>query len=467
MARDSEERTPRRLRRASTMRLVWPALQAATDYAVLAGAVMLAYYVRFHLDAFTRVVPVIYGMAPVEPYLQSALFAAGFWVLFMALRGVYATSLLPSLPRDIGGALLNFFFAFAVLVALLFFYRDYPYSRVVAVLSLLFGGALLVLARALLHTLRRAVSPDRPLHRALVIGPHAEGFEQRIGRAAQGLSVALTLPGDTIPGDLEELVEARELDTVVFAFDFAAIDRARRWMDRLGGRRLQFIFAPAPSELLAGRIATLRIGPQPLIRLRELPFAGWNGVIKRGFDLAAGGLLLLLSLPVQGLVALAVGLTSRGPILYRQTRVGLDGRAFTMLKFRTMRRDAETRTGPVWAEPGDARVTAVGRFLRRFSLDELPQLVNVVRGEMSLVGPRPERPEFVEQFRGEVPRYAERHRVRCGMTGWAQVNGLRGQAPIEERTRYDLFYIENWSLGLDLWILLRTLHAVLFGRDAY
>ena len=159
--------------------------------------------------------------------------------------------------------------------------------------------------------------------------------------------------------------------------------------------------------------------------------------------------------------------SSPGPILYRQPRLGRDHDSFDMLKFRTMRTDAESDSGPVWTIEDDPRRTRIGTFLRRFSLDELPQLWNVLVGDMSLVGPRPEREHFVEQFHQSVPRYLERHRVRSGLTGWAQVHGLRGNTPVEVRTVYDLHYVENWSLSLDLRILLRTILSVIRGENAY
>ncbi len=178
-------------------------------------------------------------------------------------------------------------------------------------------------------------------------------------------------------------------------------------------------------------------------------------------------MILILVSPILLLIALLVKLESRGPVFYKQERVGLDGNLFSVLKFRSMRLDAEANSGPVWAQKNDPRATRVGRFLRRFSLDELPQLINVLRGDMSLVGPRPERQHFVDQFKAEIPKYLERHRVKTGMTGWAQVNGLRGNAPISERTKYDVYYVENWSLVFDLKIIMKTLRAVLFGEDAY
>jgi exopolysaccharide biosynthesis polyprenyl glycosylphosphotransferase len=171
--------------------------------------------------------------------------------------------------------------------------------------------------------------------------------------------------------------------------------------------------------------------------------------------------------PLLALLGAAVRLTSRGPVLYRQDRMGLDGQSFRMLKFRTMAVDAEAASGPVWAKAGDSRRTPIGTFLRRFSLDELPQFVNVLRGEMSVVGPRPERPVFVERFRQTVPGYMLRHKVRSGLTGWAQIHGLRGNTSLEKRIEFDIEYIERWSFWLDLRIIAVTITRVLFDRNAY
>jgi exopolysaccharide biosynthesis polyprenyl glycosylphosphotransferase len=195
---------------------------------------------------------------------------------------------------------------------------------------------------------------------------------------------------------------------------------------------------------------------------------GLGRVLKRGMDVAVAWTLLVVLSPVMLLTAFLVKITSpEGKVMFVQERVGLDGRPFEMIKFRSMRPDAEAETGPVFAEPNDVRRTPLGAVMRRFSIDEMPQIVNVLLGEMSLVGPRPERPEFVAKFEQIVPRYQERHREKAGVTGWAQVNGLRGQTSIEERTKYDLFYVENWSLAFDVKILLKTIGAVVRDRNAY
>ena len=189
---------------------------------------------------------------------------------------------------------------------------------------------------------------------------------------------------------------------------------------------------------------------------RDGPDSSGPRAAKRAIDLVLGLAALAAFAPVMLLLAVLVKLTSRGPVLYRQTRVGLDGRTFGMLKFRSMRPDAESRTGPVWASRDDRRCTAIGRFMRRWSLDELPQLLNVLVGDMSLVGPRPERGVFVERFRREIPDYQQRHHVKPGMTGWAQVNGWRGNTSLRRRVECDLFYVRRWSLWLDVKIILLT-----------
>jgi exopolysaccharide biosynthesis polyprenyl glycosylphosphotransferase len=204
----------------------------------------------------------------------------------------------------------------------------------------------------------------------------------------------------------------------------------------------------------------------PVVSGRRLPLAGWNNVAKRTLDIVVSSALLVLAFPLLLGCAIAVKLDSPGPVFYRQTRIGRDRRAFEIVKFRSMRMDAEAASGPVWAKENDPRRTRLGTFLRTWSLDELPQLWNVLVGEMSLVGPRPERPQFVGEFLDAVPDYWGRHRIKSGLTGWAQVNGLRGNSLIDERTKYDLYYMENWSLWFDLRILFMTVKAVFTHRGS-
>jgi Undecaprenyl-phosphate glucose phosphotransferase len=224
---------------------------------------------------------------------------------------------------------------------------------------------------------------------------------------------------------------------------------------------------PDVFQIIATELSIGDLGGLPLLMVRDVALRGWRLTLKRAVDLVVSATGLVVLSPFLMLISVAVKLDSPGPVFYAQERTGLDAKPFWCLKFRSMRTDAE-RDGPGWTTAGDPRVTRLGAFIRRFSIDEIPQLINVFLGDMSLVGPRPERPVYVEQFRRSIPRYMDRHREKAGLTGWAQVNGLRGDTSIAERTKYDLWYIENWSLWLDLKILLRTAFGVVRGdRHAY
>jgi len=220
-------------------------------------------------------------------------------------------------------------------------------------------------------------------------------------------------------------------------------------------------------QVIALRARLEELDGIPIININDVPLRGFNSVLKRVIDagLSAAGLLVLS--PVLGVLALLIRLSSPGPAFFRQERMGLDGRSFWVWKFRSMYDEAERDTGPIWAREDDPRCTPVGRFLRRSNLDEIPQLWNVFCGDMSLVGPRPERPFFVEQFKQRMPQYMLRHKVKAGLTGWAQVNGWRGNTSIEKRIEYDLYYIENWSVMLDLKIMWLTLVKGFFDKHAY
>lgn len=269
------------------------------------------------------------------------------------------------------------------------------------------------------------------------------------------------------PDDLAEVVAATGAQHVILAFTSASdrelIPLTRR-CDALG---LEVSLVPRLFESINDRVALERLGGLPLLGLRALDPKGWQFKVKYALDRPFAALVLLAVAPTMLLAALAVKLTSPGPIIFRQRRVGRDGQAFDLLKFRSMRVEPEPGTfrpdrgvAPGGIEGADRR-TPIGRFLRRSSIDELPQFINVLRGEMSIVGPRPERPEFVELFESHHARYADRHRVKSGITGWSQVHGLRGQTSLADRIEWDNFYIENWSLWLDVKVLLMTLGAVL------
>jgi len=452
------------------MLILWPMLFVLLDFVALSSATIIGYYIRFNAP-FTNIVPIVHVVPSFSYYLTSGIIAGAFWSLFLVFRGAYKHQLGRNLVHSTFRVLIDFYLGFAFLFALLFFYRDFLYSRVVAIITLVVASILIVVVRVLLSSLQAKVLPSRPLYSLYIVGPNHNEVKNRLDQQKNtGLKYVDGFSGD--PGSvtdegLDEKIMTSGADTVILAYPFNAFAKARLIVNQLVGHRLNFLYAPDYSSITTSRLSTLSIAGIPMLQLREDPLAGWNGILKRSFDFLLSFCLMVFFSPLFFLLALLVKLTSRGPAIYKQTRVGLDGTPFTILKFRTMRLGAETDTGPVWAKKHDSRKTVIGGFLRRWSLDELPQLWNVFVGQMSLIGPRPERPSFVEKFEQEIPSYAGRHRVKSGMTGWAQVNGLRGQASIEDRTRYDMYYVENWSLGFDLRILAKTMIAVISGGDAY
>jgi Undecaprenyl-phosphate glucose phosphotransferase len=264
--------------------------------------------------------------------------------------------------------------------------------------------------------------------------------------------------------DLERILDEWPVDSVFIALPARQSHRTNLVLDQLSRSMADVRIVPEVNPFWAMRPAVSRFDGLPILSVRQTPLYGSNVLVKRSFDLAVGTLCLLIAAVPMALIAIAVKLSSPGPVFYRQRRMGLDGREFDMLKFRTMRADAEQETGPVWAQADDPRRTPLGAFLRRTSLDELPQLFNVLAGDMSLVGPRPERPEFIAEFKEQVPRYMLRHKMKAGMTGYAQVRGLRGNTSLKKRIQHDVHYINHWSLGMDVRILLRTVTGVWFSR---
>lgn len=264
--------------------------------------------------------------------------------------------------------------------------------------------------------------------------------------------------------DLPELIDNYRVEQVIIALPDEQRNELLDLITLCQRGRVDIKVYPDMFAYIAGDLSVGELGDIPLLTVRDMRLRGWRLSLKRTLDLTVSLVGLVLLSPFLLLTAVIVKLTSPGPAFYTQQRMGLDGRPFEMIKFRSMRPDAEV-SGPGWTTQGDPRVTRIGRFMRRTNWDELPQLINVLLGEMSLVGPRPERPVYVQQFRSNIPRYMERHREKAGMTGWAQVNGLRGDTSIAERTTYDLWYVENWSLWLDIKIIIRTIVSTILRRD--
>ena len=453
-------------------------LMLAGDLLLVAGCWLAAYVTRFHV-----VGPAArHGIPPIGPYLLMLLPILIVWGIAFRAFGLYRPRRIGSRLSEIADIAKASTMGALVLVSVMtFFFREYDYSRVVIVYFWIFSIASVSFARyAFREALRVARRRGYNLRYALVVGGGdlAADVVQRlrarpdIGMQLLGLVGDAKEPAGGIPSlggfaDLRAVLDAHEVDHIILALAHEDYGRLGGLLEAIGDEPVTIHVVPD-----FGRFTSLRGGVEEFeglafVHLRESPLHGWNQVAKRAFDVVFALAVLVALSPVLAAVAAAVTLTSRGPVLYGQERMGLDGQRFRMLKFRTMRVGAEVETGPVWAPPADPRRTPIGAFLRRFSLDELPQFVNVLRGEMSVVGPRPERPVFVERVRRTVPGYMLRHKVKSGVTGWAQVHGLRGNTSLEKRIERDLEYIERWSFWLDLKIIGLTVVRVLFDRNAY
>ncbi|MBU1698836.1 MAG: sugar transferase [Candidatus Eisenbacteria bacterium] len=446
-----------------------------TDVTGILLAFILGYFIRFHLPLFVALLPVSKGDPGLDLYLYAALASILLWLAIFHAFGLY-TIRRPGFGPGMEALIKASILAILLSAALTFFFRGVSFSRLTLVIVWVLALGFILAgrrygARIFLRRLRR-----QPI-RFAVLGATSHGH--RVASALQhvrGVSYAfagyILGPEDpeSTPRQLgswkmtHRIAEEKRLDLLILALP---MEDQSILLDVLKSCRdldIDYEFIPGLLGLMTHTTRMDTIDGVPVIRLREIPLAGWNGVIKRALDLILSTLFLILFAPLMGGIALAVLIESGRPVFYKQERIGRDRRIFNMFKYRSMRTDAESETGPVWARENDDRRTHVGQFIREWSLDELPQMWNVFKGEMSLVGPRPERPHFVEKFQDHVPDYFDRHRVKSGVTGWAQVNGLRGNVPIEERTRYDLYYIENWSLWLDLRILFMTLRSVIVSR---
>jgi len=422
----------------------------------------LAWVMRFQ----TQWIAAPKGIPNLVAYTKLTLpLALGFCAVFHVV-GVYRKDRVMFGYRSIKKVIEGTTLATLVFIALLYFANTLDYSRVYL---LLFGGMVIlsvIAGRAFIGALWAAVENTlvRP-RRILLLG---SGDQLALYRR----QIELRRPypfawagrvNDEV--ELEAFLKENDVDVVVVAYPHQEAARFEPVLRFLSNQLLEVKILPDYGQYSTFTYQAREECGVPLLVVNEPTSGATDRVLKRTFDLLGSTLLLIVLSPFLLAIGLLVKLTSRGPVFYSQVRVGADGRVFRIHKFRSMEVNAEAGTGAVWAKPGDARVTPLGRFLRKSNLDEFPQLWNVFRGEMSLVGPRPERPVFVEQFRKEVPKYMLRHQMKSGMTGWAQVNGWRGDTSIEERVKHDLYYIGHWSHGLDLKIMALTL--VRGFRNAY
>jgi len=456
---------------------------------------ILAYYLRFHV--LSPFIPVTKGVPALSDYLILLPLLFLLWPAVLYFHGLY------QLKR--GRSRIDEFFAilFSVAVAtgltlggtlyVRVYYRFQPeiapsweYSQAVFALFVVLDVLLLNLGRvALRRYMERQWAAGYNLERVLVAGAGPLGrtvAEALVGHRELGYRVVGFLDDERqspiagVPhlGRLDQAmaaVQAHQVDQIYVALPLEEHARLVSLIKSTTNECVDLKVVPDLVQYATIKAALEDLDGIPIISLNEVPLSGWSSMAKRLLDLvvSAGALVFLtVLLPLFPVVAVLIKLFGgKGPILLRQERMTLDGRTFQIFKFRTMVDGAEKLTGPVFATAEDPRRTPIGIWLRRYNLDEFPQLLNVFLGEMSLVGPRPERPPFVAQFKERIPQYMLRHRVKSGITGWAQVNGWRGNTSIEKRIEYDLYYIENWSLLLDLKILILTLFRGFGQKHAY
>ncbi|HLF56901.1 MAG TPA: undecaprenyl-phosphate glucose phosphotransferase [Thermoanaerobaculia bacterium] len=456
------------------------AVLLAGDLLATTVAFFTAWYLRFQVE----VVPLTKNAPTLDRYLELLPFVLLLYPVVFYFHGLYRPRMSGSRVDEAVSVLLGVLLGTVLLSGLVSWYRPslapgsieyFTFSRAFILLFFLLALLGVVASRAVLRWILHSAS----LHagksqRILVVGAGGLGreiTEKLKANRDHGFEVVGFLDddpaknGQTILGvpvlgptrDVERVVAEARIDQVFVALPLEAHRKMMRVLQAVGSELVEVKLVPDILQYAAIKATLEDLDGTPVINLTQVPLQGWSSLVKRFVDLAFSAAGLLVLAPFLPLVALVIWLEDRGPIFYQQERMGLDGRPFWIWKFRSMRVNAEASTGPVWAVEGDPRRTRFGGLLRQWSIDELPQLWNVFRGDMSLVGPRPERPSFVHEFKRHLPQYMLRHRVKAGITGWAQVHGWRGNTSVRKRLEYDLYYIENWSLVLDFRILWMTL----------
>ena len=464
------------MRRRDTFDVMCGLLGVTGDALAFFFGFKLAVWIRFHSGIITPPAT----LPPAELYFFAGIVGALLFCFIFQALGLYArpqlgtfSERIPRLVRANGlGILLAVVMTYAIK-------PDPPLSRLTIGISFFTISALVIVVRFILFRVEILLARGkRTSNQVIVIGTDSVAARLRRAleqeprlrtRVAAFLAVGAEPPDPAIPAglikgtvdDLNRLIEGGGVNQVILSSP-GNLSHTRMADIILDCERalVSFNFVPDLFRLLTINMEIQSVDGIPILGTAKWPLDYfWNRVAKRIEDIIGGLLGLMLAAPVIALAAALIKVTSPGPVMYKQERCGEKGRTFTIYKLRTMRVDAEKETGPVWARENDPRRTRIGSFLRAWNIDELPQFWNVLKGDMSLVGPRPERPHFVEQFKEDINRYMWRHYYRPGVTGWAQVNGLRGNTSIHDRINYDLYYLENWSLALDFKIIARTFFA--------
>lgn len=451
------------------------------DVVVTIGAFSAAFWLRFH----SGLIPTPFGIPDAAEYLRAIPACILICTITYSWQRLYVPRRVDRIPREVIDIAKATVLTALLLAAGSFFYRSFEFSRAVLVIFCVFNVALLSMTRITIRfVLRRIRARGWNLRHVIIVGSGKLGqttaehllknpwtgirilgfFDDRTSRIGKTL---LDIPVLGKTEDVLEWVQKHRIDQIYIALplqEYPAIDPL---LDTLSRETVDIRFVPEFPRLVSLKPHLADFDGLPVMAVRESPIDGWNRILKRTVDVVVSTTLLFLLSPLFLLIAILIKLSSKGPVFYVQDRMGFDGRIFHIVKFRTMGENAEADTGATWATEDDPRPTRIGRVLRRLSLDELPQFFNVLRGDMSIVGPRPERPVFIQTFKETIPRYMMRHKIKAGITGWAQVNGWRGNTSLRKRLQYDLYYLEHWSLWFDFRIMLRTIGIVFRQTNAY
>jgi Undecaprenyl-phosphate glucose phosphotransferase len=456
---------------------------------------VFAYFLRFYSDLVLGYLPATKGIPALSRYLLLIPVIALLWPAVLYFHGLYQVKRGRSRIDEFFGILFSVLIGSALLLGATLYVRVYykyqpevaplwEYSQGVMALFVTLDVAALNAGRATLRAyLQRMWSAGYNVNRVIIAGAGDLGLQvaeairahRELGYRLLGFiddtQAVKERGGVPVLGRLDQATEvavAHRADQLYIALPLDEHAKLLRLIKSVSNECVDIKVVPDLVQYATIKAALEDLDGIPIISLNEVPLRGWNSMVKRVMDIAFASVALLALVPWFAMIALLIKWRGgKGPVLLRQERMTLDGKTFQIYKFRTMVHEAEKDTGPVWASPEDPRRTPIGIWLRRFNLDEFPQLINVFLGDMSLVGPRPERPPFVQQFKERIPQYMVRHKVKSGITGWAQVNGWRGNTSIEKRIEYDLYYIENWSLLLDVKILILTLFRGFGQKHAY
>lgn len=456
-----------------------PLLTVVLDALAIEFAFLFSYWLRFRSVLVHYLGVKEAGGPPFEGYLFGSFFITVIWLLLFQSRKMYSTRRNVTMADEFINVVKVVSLGMLIVMSAAFFYRDFSYSRIV--FGLLWGSSIVFITagRAVVQAVeRRYYRKGKHLRQCVIIGNEALanqvythlhrhrsfGFNI-VGYFADAPSHEETaLAKAPYCGRIEDapaFIRDHGIDLVFIALRSKEQHQIFDLITECEGMNVEFMMVPDVLDVLTSQVKVAELEGIPFLKIKSNPLTTWGRITKRAFDIVVSASLIIMLSPLWLLIMLLIKLDSPGPVFFKQYRVGLDGRQFKMYKFRSMKVGAEQFDDMAGLGiRNDPRRTRVGKILRKLSLDELPQLWNVLKGHMSLVGPRPERLKYVQEFRQSVPKYLDRHRVKAGVTGWAQVNGLRGDTSIQDRIKYDLYYIENWSLAFDIKILLRTLRAI-------